>query len=111
MIPDHTIRQWLRGVKFDDWQFTLAMLPEGRTLVIRMLDQDNYQPDGPPKWFSFRFPVPPLVTKSQLIAFAMSKVEKIVLHEAQEKFLVSGERYFDPHREHKGLWVDTSRLA
>ena len=94
-----------RKVRFENWVFEVG--PD--TLYIRTLCKDNYT--GKDGSFTFRFTIPPMECEDKFITFVMSKVEKIVLHEAQEKVHYDGVRQFDPHATRKGLWVDTSRLV
>lgn len=107
------VRSVLDGIRFEDWKFWVTWCCHQDMLNIQKMCPNNFKDDDKKESFTFRFVIPEDLSASpeDVTGFVMGKIEKIVLHEAQEKFKYNDERIFNPHKERAGLWADTSRLA
>lgn len=108
MTPEQ-FAEILQNVQHDNWTFTLQ---DGDNMHVSAYMKDNFSDKNDTFTFGFYVPFDQLTTEDEAVSWVMAKVEKVVLHEAQEEFQYKGKRVFNPHRDRPTtLWADTSRLG
>lgn len=92
-------REWLRDVDYCDWLFGVERDGTDKAyLVITAKTPDNDDPFASPRtWRSRKWRLSKHMTKSEVIATALSAVLMAVEHEARERFRYRGQSIYSPH--------------
>lgn len=98
MITANGIREIIRSVQFNDWQFNIVGLDGDLYLQVQL------QADGQ-HWTGRKWRLSNWMTPSEIVQTALKAVLTAVEHEAREHFLYRGKAIFGPHINVETLWA------